>query len=83
MVGWTLDAVDAARHDARNRSLSRTSLARKDIAMSDALLRNGIFQRGLNVLLVDHVGKSLGPVLPRYDLIHSEGNAEPRVIRGT
>ena len=64
-----------------------SALAGKDITMSDALLRNGVLERGADMLLADQLRKGLRPVFPGDNLVH-EGRwpgvyARPRVIRGT
>ena len=70
LAGGSLDAVQTARQNTGYGRLPRAALAGKDIAMRDAVLRDGVFQRGLDVLLIDHVDKRLGPVFPGYDLVH-------------
>src|SRR5258708_3643617 len=64
LAGGTLDTVQTARQNPGDSRLPRAALARQDIAVRDAVLGDGIFQRGLDMLLVDHVGKRLGPVFP-------------------
>src|SRR5204863_9451209 len=59
------------------------ALAGEDVAVRDPVLRDRILERGLYVLLVDHVVKRLGPVFTGDDLTHGGINARPRVIRGT
>ena len=65
-----MNAVQAARHNARDGGLAGAALAGKDVAVRDAILRDRVFERGLDVLLIDHVLKRLGAVFARYDLIH-------------
>ena len=80
----SLDAVQAARQDARDGGFAGAALARKDVAVGDALLRDGVLERGLDVLLVDHVLERLRAVFAGDDLVHGVGRtARPRVIRGT
>ena len=85
--GGTLDAVQAARQDARDRGFARAALAGKDVAVRDALLRDGVLERGADVLLADQFRKRLRPVFPGDDLVHGGMElaeyARPRVIRGT
>ena len=71
--GRPIDAVDAAGQDARDGGLTGAALSRKDVPVGDAALRNGVFKRGLDVFLVEHVVKGLRPVLSRDDLVHAEG----------
>jgi hypothetical protein len=70
-----LNAVQAAGQNARDGGLAGAALARKNVAVGDALLRDGVFERGLDVLLVDHVVKRLRPVFSGDDLIHGVGRA--------
>ena len=67
------DAVQAARQNAGDGGFPGAALAGKDVSMRDAVLRDGIFQGGLDVFLVDHILKSLGPILSGYDLVHAGG----------
>ncbi len=83
LAGWTVHAIEAARQNARHGGLAGPALPRKNVAVRDAVLRDGVFERGLDVLLVHHVGERLGPVLAGDDLVHGWANARPRVIRGT
>ena len=71
--GGSLDAVQAARQDAGDGGFAGAALARKDVAVGDAVLRDGVFQGGLDVFLVDHILKCLGPILSGYDLVHAGG----------
>ena len=76
------------RQRARMRAtvvLPGAALAGKNVAVRDAVLRDGVFERGLDVLLVDHIVERLRPVFAGDDLIHGDGRmyARPRVIRGT
>ena len=68
-----LHAVQAAGQNAGDGGFAGAALAGEDVAVGDAILRDGVFERGLDVLLVDHVGKGLRPVFPRDDLIHGVG----------
>ena len=84
--GRALDAVQAARQNAGNSGLPGAALAGKNVAVRDALLRDGVFERGADVLLADQLGKRLRPVFPGDDLVHEGVGGEyarPRVIRGT
>jgi hypothetical protein len=83
MGGRALNAVEAARHNARNGGFSRAPLAGKNIAMGDAALRDGVFESGFDVFLADQLRKRLRPVLAGNDLVHEGDYARPRVIRGT
>src|ERR1039458_6671303 len=83
LVRGAVHAVQAARQDARHGGLAGSALAREYVAVRDAVLRDGVFERGLDVLLIHHVGERLGPVFPGDDLVHGWANARPRVIRGT
>ena len=72
----SLDAVQAARQDARDGGFAGAALARKDVAVGDALLRDGVLQGGLDVLLVDHVLERLGAVFSCNDLVHAVGECQ-------
>ena len=71
--GRAINAIQAARHDARQRSLAGAALAGEDIAVRDTVLQNRIAERGLYVILIHHVGERLRPVLSGDYLIHEEG----------
>ena len=68
-------AVQAARQNPRHGGLPCPALPRKNIAVSDAVLRNGVFERGLDVLLVDHLPERLRPVFSSDDLVHGAGES--------
>ena len=68
--GGAFDAVQAARQNAGDGGFSGAALAGKDVAVGDALLRDGVFERGADVLLADQLRKRLGPVFPGDDLVH-------------
>jgi hypothetical protein len=82
-IRGAVHAVEAAGQDARHGGLAGSALPREDVAVRDAILRDGVLERGLDVLLIHHVGERLGPVFPGDDLVHGWANARPRVIRGT
>ena len=65
--------VQATRQYARHGGFAGAALPRKNVAVRDAVLRDGIFERGLDVFLIDHVGERLGPVFAGDDLIHGAG----------
>ena len=71
--GGPVDAVQAAGQDARDGGFAGAALAGEDVAVGDPVLRDGVFQRGLDVFLVDHVGKRLRPVFSGDDLVHGVG----------
>jgi len=71
-----LDAVQAARQDARNGGLAGAALSRKDVAVGNAFLGDGVFERGLDVLLVDHVLERLRPVFSGDYLVHGAGKCQ-------
>src|SRR5262249_28255576 len=83
----TSQAVQAPRHNSRDRGLARAALSAEDIAMRDPPLSDCVLERGANVLLADQLGERLRPVLAGDDLVHEGGvatkYARPRVIRGT
>src|SRR5208282_5014622 len=81
----SLHAVQAPRHDPRNRGLARSPLAREYVAVRDALQRNGVCQRRAHVLLADQLVEALRAVLAGDDLVHAGGEALARLrgIRGT
>ena len=74
--GGPFDAVQAARQDARDGGLAGAALAGEDVAVRDAVLRDGVFERGLDVFLVDQLGKRLRPVFSGDDLVHGERSCE-------
>ena len=76
MIGRTLLAVKTAGDDPRCGGLARTPLAGEYIAVRDAVLRDGVFEGGLDVFLVDHVLERLGPVFPGDHLIHGVGECQ-------
>src|SRR5215472_13067438 len=73
--GGTVDAVQTACQDACDGCLTRAALAGKDVTVCDALLRDGVLDRGLDMLLVDHVLERLGPVFSSDYLIHGGGGS--------
>jgi hypothetical protein len=70
LIGGAFFAVEAAGDDARGGGLAGAALAGKNVAVGDAVLRDGIAQRGLDVLLVQHIVERLRTVFSRDDLIH-------------
>src|SRR5262249_15916124 len=72
----TLEAVQAARQNARDGRLSGPSLAGKDVAVGDPVLSDGVVESGLDVLLIDHVAERLRPVFASDYLIHGAGNCQ-------
>ena len=82
LICWSVNAIQTARQNAGHRGLARAALAGKDVAVRDPVLRDGVLDRGLDVLLIDYVGKRLGPVFPGDDLVHggtlSQAPGDPR-----
>ena len=74
--GGPLDAVQAARQDAGDSGLSGAALAGKNVPVRDPVLGNGIFQRDLDVFLIDHVVEGLRPVLAGDYLVHGVGKCQ-------
>src|ERR1019366_5414925 len=74
----SLDAVQAARQNARDGGLPGAALTRKNVAVRDPVLCDGILQRVLDVFLIDHVGKGLWAVLSGDYLVHGVGIRMPR-----
>ena len=70
VVGGTFFAVEAAGDDAGGGGFAGTALAGKNVAVGDAVLGDRVPQGGLDVLLIQHVVKGLGPVFARDDLVH-------------
>ena len=70
LIGRTLLAVQAQRHNTRRRRLPRPALPGKNIAVRNTVLRNRIPQRGLDVVLIQDIVKRLRPVFSCDDLIH-------------
>ena len=58
-----LIAIQAARQNARDGGFAGAALAGKDVAVGDAVLRDGVFERGLDVFLVDQSAKDCGRYL--------------------
>ncbi len=71
--GGPLNAIQAARQNAGDGGLASAALARKNIPVGDPVLGNGVFERGLDVFLVDHVVEGLRPVLAGDYLVHGVG----------
>src|SRR6266481_2013855 len=65
-------AVQGHGQDTGNGRLSNTAMAAENIAVRDALLLNGVFKSARDVVLPDHIRKSLGTVFTRKDLIAHE-----------
>src|SRR5581483_82452 len=70
-----VDAVQAAGEDAGDGRFAGAALAGEDVPMRDAVLRDGVLERGLDVLLVDHVAKRLGPIFAGDYLVHGAGGS--------
>jgi len=70
------DAVQAARQDARDGGLPGAALSRKNVTMGDAFLGDGVFEGGLDVLLVDHLPERLRPVFSSDYLVHGAGECQ-------
>src|SRR6185312_12155690 len=79
-------AVQTARQNARHRRFARSALSGKNVTVSDAFLRDRILDGGPGMLLPNKLREILGTVFSGNDLVHGgapDGNARPRVIRGT
>ncbi len=67
-------AVQGHRQNACDGSFSNAAVAAQDVAVSDPLLLDRIPEGARNMVLADHVGKPLRPVLTRQDLV-AHGNS--------
>jgi hypothetical protein len=67
--GGPLNAVEAARQNARDGGFARAAGSAKEIGMGDAILLDGVAQRLGDVFLPDHIAEPLRPVFSSYDLI--------------
>ena len=65
-------AVQAFGEDAGDGGFARAARPAKQVGMGDALLFDGVGKRLRDMLLPDDIGKPLGPVFPRNDLITHE-----------
>src|SRR5579863_6357654 len=62
-------AVQCHRQDARNRRFADSTMSAEDVSVGDPALLQRIPQGAGDVLLPDHVSKSLGPVLASENLV--------------
>ena len=62
-------AVQRHGQNARDGGFADAPVPAEDVAMSDTLLLDGVLQGAGDVLLTDHVGKLLGSVFARQNLV--------------
>jgi hypothetical protein len=67
------DAVQPLGDDARRRRLARAANAGQHEGLGDAVGREGVLQGPHHGVLSDQVGKGLGPVLARQNLVAGVG----------
>jgi len=71
--GGPLNAIQAARQNAGDGGFAGAALARKNVPVGNPVLGDSVFERGLDVFLIDHVVEGLRPVLAGDYLVHGVG----------